>query len=129
MLKVSAILHALIILFFILQTWVIDMDVVFKSFFKNTPFHLVFVIFTISESIFGLITPDFFILWSTNFEHTWLIISVLAVLSYTGGLVSYHIGFQIRQIKKTKPLWTESTIGLTTNEIRIYYNKTLDTRF
>jgi hypothetical protein len=29
----------------------------------------------------------------------------------------------------TKPLWNESTIGLTTNEIRIYYNKTLDTRF
>jgi hypothetical protein len=29
---------------------------------------------------------------------------------------------------KTKPLWTESTIGLTTNEIRIYDNKTLDTR-
>lgn len=98
-LKVTSILLALILLFVVLERWVIDMDVVFKSFFKNTPFHLVFVIFTISESFFGLIPPDFFIIWAKNFDHVWLIISTLACLSYIGGLISYYIGSRIRRIK------------------------------
>lgn len=106
-LKVTAILLALIVLFVVLERWVIDMDIVFKSFFKNTPFHLVFVIFTISESLFGLIPPDFFIIWAKNHEHVWLIVTTLAFLSYVGGIISYFIGHRIRQIHRLNAFLTE----------------------
>lgn len=110
-LKVVSILFGLIVLFIFLERWVIDMDIVFKSFFKNTPFHLVFVIFAISESLFGLIPPDFFIIWARKFEHAWLIVSTLACLSYFGGLFSYYIGKRIRQIKRLNLYLSEKFNG------------------
>lgn len=98
--RVAIILIVLILAFLALEKWVIDLDGLFKSFFKNMNNGMVFMLFTLSESLFGLIPPDFFIIWARKFVNPWLVITVLALLSYTGGLISYHIGYQIRGIKK-----------------------------
>lgn len=52
----------------------------------------VFLVFFASESILGLVPPDIFIAWTkvTNFPILYL--SLLALLSYLGGVVSYILG-------------------------------------
>jgi membrane protein YqaA with SNARE-associated domain len=105
--KVAAVLLLLILAFLALEKWVIDLDVLFHSLFKNMSNGMVFMLFTLSESLFGLIPPDFFIIWARKFLNPWVVVTVLAILSYTGGLVSYHIGYQIRSIKKLNDFLSE----------------------
>lgn len=46
----------------------------------------------------GLIPPEIFIAWSGKMPSPWSYLSVLAVLSYAGGLLSYWIGQMITKI-------------------------------
>lgn len=52
----------------------------------------IFSVFFASESILGLIPPDIFIAWTKNTSHPILYLSILAILSYLGGVVSYLLG-------------------------------------
>ncbi len=99
-LKIAAILLLVIMVFMGLEKWVVDLDRIFNSFFKNMSNGMVLMLFTLSESFFGLIPPDFFIIWARKFTNPWVVVSVLAILSYTGGLVSYHIGYRVGSIKR-----------------------------
>ncbi len=49
-------------------------------------------VFFISETLLGLIPPEIFIAWSGKLSSPWVYLSVLALLSYLGGLISYWIG-------------------------------------
>ena len=62
----------------------------------------ILVLFFISESLLGLIPPEIFIAWSKKTTNPIFNLSVLAILSYTGGIVSYFIGKSILTIKKVK---------------------------
>ena len=59
---------------------------------KNFSDFFLFSIFLISESILGLIPPDIFIAWTKNTESPLLYLSILAILSYTGGVIAYFMG-------------------------------------
>ncbi|GAA4899254.1 hypothetical protein GCM10023311_25620 [Flaviramulus aquimarinus] len=48
--------------------------------------------FFVSETLLGLIPPEIFIAWSGKMYSPWLYLSILAILSYGGGLVSYWMG-------------------------------------
>jgi len=50
---------------------------------------LIFSIFLASESILGLIPPDIFIAWTKNTDSPLLYLSILAFLSYLGGVIAY----------------------------------------
>jgi len=52
----------------------------------------VFLVFFASESILGLIPPDIFIAWTKVTSFPILYLSLLAFLSYLGGVVSYISG-------------------------------------
>jgi membrane protein YqaA with SNARE-associated domain len=52
----------------------------------------IFSVFFASESILGLIPPDIFIAWTKNTDYPLLYLSLLAILSYLGGVVSYLLG-------------------------------------
>lgn len=52
----------------------------------------ILITFFISETILGLIPPEIFIAWSKKTEDPILNISLLATLSYLGGLCAYFIG-------------------------------------
>lgn len=52
----------------------------------------IFSVFFISESILGLLPPDIFIAWTKNTSNPILYLSILAVLSYLGGVISYILG-------------------------------------
>ncbi|WP_372748461.1 YqaA family protein [Litorivivens sp.] len=62
----------------------------------------VFSLFFVSESILGLIPPDLFMLWAkARFPETpYLMVGVLAGLSYLGGIVAYGMGRGIEHAPK-----------------------------
>ncbi|ARV06587.1 short-chain dehydrogenase [Polaribacter sp. SA4-10] len=62
----------------------------------------VFTTFFISETILGLIPPEIFIAWTKKTADPVLNLSILAALSYIGGLLSYYIGKMILKIKAVK---------------------------
>ncbi|MEY8849004.1 YqaA family protein [Psychroserpens sp. XS_ASV72] len=56
------------------------------------PVYGVLGFFFLSETIFGLVPPEMFIAWSGKLSSPWMFLSILAVLSYAGGLMSYWLG-------------------------------------
>jgi membrane protein YqaA with SNARE-associated domain len=57
-------------------------------------------LFFISETILGLIPPDFFIVWANSSNHPIILTTILAGLSYIGGLTAYFIGFRLSKTPK-----------------------------
>ena len=62
----------------------------------------VLIVFFISETLLGLIPPEIFIGWSKKTTTPILNLSILATLSYTGGILSYFIGKTIQKINTVK---------------------------
>ncbi len=56
------------------------------------PVYGVLLFFFVSETLLGLVPPEIFIAWSGKMNQPWIYLSILAVLSYIGGLLSYWIG-------------------------------------
>ncbi len=65
---------------------------------KNYSDYIVFSVFFASESLLGLIPPEIFIAWSDKTSSPILYLSILALLSYLGGVISYFIGKSITKI-------------------------------
>jgi hypothetical protein len=62
---------------------------------QNFSDFFIFSIFLASESVLGLIPPDIFIAWTKNTESPLLYLSILAFLSYLGGVIAYFMGMAI----------------------------------
>lgn len=62
----------------------------------------ILITFFISETLLGLVPPEIFIAWSGKTENPIINLSILATLSYLGGLVSYFIGKAALKIKSLK---------------------------
>lgn len=65
---------------------------------KNFSDLFIFSVFLASETILGLIPPDIFIAWTKNTESPLLYLTILAFLSYLGGVIAYFIGMAIAAI-------------------------------
>lgn len=65
---------------------------------QNFSDFFIFSIFLISESILGIIPPDIFIAWTKNTDAPLLYLSLLALLSYSGGVIAYFMGMAIAAI-------------------------------
>ncbi len=64
---------------------------------EGVPPAAMFAIFFLSETLLGILPPDFFILWIQQFKSFWLLIGLLGVLSYLGGMVAFSIGRLLRK--------------------------------
>ncbi len=62
----------------------------------------VLITFFISETILGLIPPEIFIAWSKKTADPILNLTILATLSYLGGLTAYFIGRASLKISSVK---------------------------
>ncbi len=67
--------------------------------FSNTG---VLISFFISETLLGLIPPEIFIAWSKKTTSPIINLSILASLSYVGGILSFFIGKVILRINSVK---------------------------
>ncbi len=62
----------------------------------------VLITFFISETLLGLIPPEIFIGWSKKTAEPILNLSILATLSYVGGILSFYIGKAATKIPSVK---------------------------
>ncbi|WJJ95428.1 YqaA family protein [Algibacter luteus] len=62
------------------------------------PSYGVLSFFFVSETLLGLIPPEIFIAWAGKMYSPWFYLSLLAILSYGGGLVSYWMGRSITKM-------------------------------
>lgn len=72
--------------------FVIDLNSLLVKMTDTFPTFWVLAVFFISETILGLIPPEIFIAWSDKMPNPVFYLSLLAVLSYTGGIIAYFIG-------------------------------------
>ncbi|MFD2823521.1 YqaA family protein [Lacinutrix iliipiscaria] len=82
---------ALIILLAVINQFV-DINAMLVSITQALPTYGVLAFFFTSEALLGLVPPEIFIVWAGKMTNPWLFLSVLAILSYLGGLVSYYLG-------------------------------------
>jgi len=64
--------------------------------YSNT---LILLVFFVSESILGIVPPELFIAWSAKTDAPLLFLTLLAVASYAGGIISYFAGRASLKIK------------------------------
>lgn len=60
----------------------------------------VVTIFFLSESFLGMIPPDLFTIWSIKFQSPFLVLLLLGIISYMGGVISYFIGKLLTRNKR-----------------------------
>ncbi|TDN89318.1 membrane protein YqaA with SNARE-associated domain [Salegentibacter sp. 24] len=75
-----------------LDRWVLDIEQMLVTVTETySPLGIISVFF-VSESLLGLVPPELFIAWSGKSASPILYLSLLALASYFGGVVSYFIG-------------------------------------
>lgn len=82
--------------------FVVDINIALISITETFSTISILAIFFISESFLGLIPPEIFIAWSKKLPHPILYLSLLALLSYIGGVISYISGISITKIPKVR---------------------------
>lgn len=81
-----------------LNFYVLDIDKMLVTVTETYPPLGIIGVFFLSESILGLVPPEIFIAWSGKSSSPILYLSLLALASYLGGIVSYYIGRAITKI-------------------------------
>lgn len=93
------------------QLLINDFEGVIKRFLSERSPVFVLILFLASETFFGLIPPDFFIVWADTFEANFALLNVLAVLSYSGGVIAHRIGCKLRTIPKVYAFFEKRFAG------------------
>lgn len=93
----------IILVIFLFNKYVYNINEGLRNFTETfSRITVISVCFFISETILGLIPPEIFIAWSKKTETPILNLSILAVLSYFGGLLSYFIGRMALKVNSVK---------------------------
>ena len=82
----------IVAIFLAIHYFVIDINDILAYVVESYSSTLVLLFFFISESILGIVPPELFIAWSGKTDSPILYLSLIALMSYTGGIVSYFIG-------------------------------------
>ena len=81
-----------IVALWVVHAFVIDFDDLFTSITTTFSPIAILSVFFASESVLGLIPPEIFIAWADQTQTPIFYLSMLASLSYAGGIISYFIG-------------------------------------
>lgn len=92
----------IIIVLFLLNKYVLSIDDGLEFISTRLSVTGVFITFFISESFLGLIPPEIFIGWAKKTTSPIFNLTLLAILSYSGGIISYYIGKKAAELKATK---------------------------
>jgi membrane protein YqaA with SNARE-associated domain len=92
----------LIVAIVLIDRYLIDFSALFTLITNTYSPIKIFALFFASESFLGLIPPEIFIAWADKSATPILSLSLLALLSYFGGIVSYFIGVSISKTKTVK---------------------------
>lgn len=87
-----------IVVLWVIHAFVIDFNTLFTSITTTySPLTIISVFFA-SESLLGLVPPEIFIAWAGKTATPIFYLSILALVSYLGGIVSYFIGKAIAKM-------------------------------
>ncbi len=89
-----------IVALWIVHAFLIDFNELFTSITTTYPPLIILSVFFASESLLGLIPPEIFIAWADKTDAPIFYLSMLAVLSYSGGIISFFIGKTIARMPK-----------------------------
>jgi len=103
--KMIVILGLIVVGIIVLDKY-LDLQHILTNFIQRGNKFVVLSIFLVSESILGWIAPDFFIAWAEQFENKYLFLTILATISYIGGINAYFIGIFLLRFPKIKN-WIE----------------------
>ena len=101
-LKILLIYAAVMVPVVLIGKYLIDVNSIFSFFTDHIPDTFVFILFLFSESTLGMIPPDLFVIWSAKFNSPFLLLTILGILSYLGGLLAFYIGRLLSGQKKIK---------------------------
>lgn len=80
----------------------VDLGSVFTFITENFTDPFVLIVFLVSETLLGMIPPDFFVIWAGKFNSPMIFLILLGVLSYVGGILSYFIGSWLSRRKRIR---------------------------
>ena len=83
---------------FAVDYFVIDLNKALVTFTETYSPTGIIAMFCVSESLLGLVPPEIFIAWAGKSAFPIFYLSLLALASYLGGIVSYYIGVGITRI-------------------------------
>ncbi len=89
---------AFVAVIILLDIFVIDFNQVFTHVTNTYAPISIFLVFLASESLLGIVPPEIFIAWADKMPAPFVYLTVLATMSYIGGIVSYFIGKWILRI-------------------------------
>ncbi len=99
--KLLVIFLILVAVFTLVQRYIVtDVKDLFFVFIDKIPNYIIWIVFSLSESFLGLIPPDLFIIWGQQYQFPLLIVTILSLISYAGGFVSYGIGILLMRNSK-----------------------------
>ncbi len=96
--KGALVLIIVMVLLWFAEKHIVNTENIFASFIDNVEDWKVLVLYTISEIGFGILPPDFFIVWAEKFARPFLMVTVLALISYFASFISYYLGRFSRSI-------------------------------
>lgn len=85
-----------------LDYFVLDLNKLLVTITETYPPAGILGVFFLSESLLGLVPPELFIAWAGKSPFPIFYLSLLALASYMGGIVSYFIGVSITKIPAVK---------------------------
>ena len=85
---------------FITHYFIVDFNDLFASIIEKYSAFTIITVFFISESLLGLVPPEIFIAWAGKSAEPILYVSLLALFSYFGGVISFFIGKSIAKLPK-----------------------------
>lgn len=91
-----------IVTLFLFNNYVYNVNEGLKHFTDAFTDIQIFTVFFLSESFLGLIPPEIFIAWTKKTSEPIFNLSLLAIFSYSGGIISFYLGRTILKIKKVK---------------------------
>ena len=86
----------------LIAKYLIDLNPFFQFLTDNLSDAFILLLFFVSESFLGMIPPDFFVIWTGKFQSPLIFLTILGLLSYAGGVVSYYIGHWLSVRPKIK---------------------------
>jgi len=116
-LKILLIYAAVMIPVVLIGKYLIDVTAVFNFFTDNLSDPFIFIVFLLSESFLGMIPPDIFVIWSAKFNSPFLLLTILGILSYAGGILSYFIGKWLSGRKRIRA-YSERVLSKYINMVR-----------
>lgn len=84
-----------VVVLLVLELFFMDLNSVLEALVANFSAGVVFLTFLVSETFLGLLPPEIFIAWSSKSASPLLFLTILATLSYVGGIISYLMGKQL----------------------------------